>query len=142
MKRYTSTKGSLYERWANRYVFRQKNKVRVIKADNPDLEKIEGGLFTKVHRDIDHYDETTGEIWETKIYSKDTVPDREQLHDYRIMEESGEIKASDGRMILINDVNYVFSDIEAARTNRSLIRLEGGGSVWYIDDMGTLTFLP
>ncbi|MCB0224727.1 MAG: hypothetical protein KDI02_13635, partial [Anaerolineae bacterium] len=76
-----------------------------------------------------------------KLYDKDTIPDRNQLHDYRIMEEAGEIQAADGRMLPINDVNYLFSDIEAARANASLIRVEGGGSVWYIDDMGMLQLL-
>ncbi|MCB0176440.1 MAG: hypothetical protein KDJ97_38435, partial [Anaerolineae bacterium] len=37
------TRGSLFERWGNRYVFKQKNKVRVVKADNAHLEEIEGG---------------------------------------------------------------------------------------------------
>ena len=138
----SSSRGSLFERWSNRYVFKRKNKVRVVKADNAHLEEIEGGLFTEFHREIDHYDEVTGEIWDTKVYGRDTVPDREQLHDYRIMEEAGEIQAADGRKLPINDVNYLFSDINAAQENASLIRVEGGGSVWYIDDTGDLRLLP
>ena len=137
-----STRGSLFERWSNRYVFKNKNKVRVRKADNAHLEDFEGGLLADLHREMDHYDAATGEIWDTKIYDKYTVPDREQLHDYRIMEEAGQIKAADGRMLPINDVNYLFSDIEAARAHASLIRVEGGGSVWYIDDHGLLQLLP
>jgi len=136
-----STRGSLFERWSNKYVFQKKNKVRVNVDDNlhfeRDLPTFPEGWYAEVYREMDNYDEVAKAIWDTKLYSSTSRPDPDQLHDYLLMLEGSQrgrvIKAADGRSLKVESVNYLFSDIEAARASRAELI---PATVWYLDDLG------
>lgn len=137
----SGSKGSLFERWGNLHVFERKNKVRINKAQNAHLEGYGGGMLADSHVEIDNYDETGGEIWDTKIYSEEAQLDSQQLHDYRVMEQAGEVMDSKGRMIPVKGVNYLFSDLDSALAHATQVWVDGGGSVFYLDDAGNLVLL-
>jgi hypothetical protein len=133
---------ALFEKWAKRYILNERNPVRVVVAENPHLQEVDGRLSAQQYRDIDDYHELTGEIWNTRIYEANTTPDLKQLHDYRIMQEAGHVTATDGRTIPVNGVNYIFCDAGAAHANADLVRREGGAALWYVANDGKLNLLP
>jgi hypothetical protein len=133
----SGTRGSLFERWANRYVFGKKNKLRVNVDENAHLQILDDfpeGMEAAVYREMDHYDEIAEAIWDAKMYSTSSRPDPGQHHDYLLMLEAGEIKAA-GRPqpVKVKSVNYLFSDIHGAKASAGdLIP----ATVWYLDDAG------
>jgi len=135
--------GSLFERWASQFAFFEKQGARsrlfVKRGENVglDLERSRSSDFF-VHED--------GSIWDAKIYQRGEKVDVYQLDDYRKMEEAGFIITTDGegRQVKrqVNSINYLFADADAAKVNKSLIQVQGGGQVYFIDDRGLLQLLP
>jgi hypothetical protein len=134
-----ATAGSLFERWVNRYVFRNRSGLRrtrltVRVKDNPNL-----GLGRD--RSSDVYIEADGSVWDAKIYRSRKEIDVYQLDDYRKMEEAGFVLTPQGKRQRVQEINYVFSDQAAAEVNRSLVQVQGGAEVWFINDEGMLMHL-
>jgi len=134
-----STAGSLFERWVNHYVFHQpvgtsRARLSVSRANNPHV-----GL--ELNRSSDFFLEADGSIWDAKIYRSGGEIDVYQLDDYRRMAKRRKVIASDGREIKVKSINYIFGDRAAAEANLSLLHVQGGAEVWFIDDLGVLQHL-
>jgi hypothetical protein len=124
-----SSAGSLFERWANHYVFHRpvgspRPRLSVRQADNPRLE-----LWSD--RTSDFWLDEDGSLWDAKIYRSAAEVDYWQAYDYDVMLEAGWVTTTDGRRVQVRSVNYLFSDRAAAQNNRLV-----DADVWYIDDDG------
>jgi hypothetical protein len=131
-----SSSGSLFERWANHYVFHRpvgspRPRVSVNWQDNPHLQ-----LFGN-RRTSDFYLGEDGSLWDTKIYQYGGDVGYWQVDDYLRMEEAGWVITTDGRRVEIRSINYLFSDRAAAEVNHAI-----GADIWYIDDIGNVQLLP
>jgi hypothetical protein len=129
-----SSAGSLFERWANHYVFHRsvgspRPRLRVREADNPGLD-----LYSD--RTSDFFLDEDGSLWDTKIYRSGGDVDYFQVDDYLRLEEAGAAITSDGRRVRIRSINYIFSDRAAAQANRHI-----GVDIWYIDEHSMLQLL-
>ena len=133
--------GSLFERWINHYVFHgpvgtPAPRLIVRQVDNIHLR------LTKSERVSDGYLTADGSWWDSKAYSKGSEIDVDQLSDTQAMVHSGRIYTADLVEHRVTSANYIFIDRDSALANRSLVQVQGGGVVWYIDNSGGLQLLP
>jgi hypothetical protein len=135
-----SSAGSLFERWASRYVFdrdvgMRRTRLVVRAVDNPHL----GPMWRDRISDV--YYHPDGSVWDAKLYQSAGEIDVFQLDDYRKMEEAGFVITGDGQRLPVKSINYLFSDRAAAEANLSTIHVQGGAEAWFIDDSGVLQHL-
>ena len=133
--------GSLFERWINHYVFHNPigapaPRLTVRQVDNIHLR------LTASERVSDGYLRPDGSWWDAKAYSKETDIDVDQLSDTQAMVRAKKVYTKDLVEHPVTSANYIFIDLASARRNRSLVHVQGGGVVWYIDDFGMLQLLP
>lgn len=124
--------GAAFEEWAIANVFHDKQRIRVPLVLNEHLRKFdEEGLGLLKDRVSDNYVDVDGSLWDAKAYDENSVIDLEQLRDYRIMADAGEVTDAKGNKVPINSVNYLFSNRAAAEKNADY--MEGYVKFWYVD---------
>jgi len=129
-----SKKGSDFESWAREELF-EGNAKRIIiyPEDNRQLNKLGDGIgLTKERRITDAYWKEDGSIWELKSgYQKGGI-DQDQLYEYSLMEQAGEVRVREGGnkiKLPVTSINYLFDTKAGALANQS-----GEANFWYLDE--------
>jgi hypothetical protein len=125
--------GSLFERWARQRVFEAPKgvsavRLRVRQVDNVHIR------MTKTVRSSDSYLSANGEWWDAKAYQSGAEIDVDQMDDNRKFVRAGYVYTEDGVRHPVTSHNYLFIDWDSAQANLSLVKVQGNGRVWYIDD--------
>jgi hypothetical protein len=143
-----SSRGSLFEQWLRRYVFKKPSQQRRLVIERKFNLHLESELEESA-RITDFTDEfppgsNRRVLWDGKCYGPATEIDPDQAYDYAKMVEAGHVFRTEAGQAVRQDVDavaYIFSDLEAAKANAATVRVTAGAEVWYIDDTGTLVFL-
>jgi hypothetical protein len=127
--------GSLFERWAKRYVFEapggiKASRIRIRQVDNTHIR------LSKSERVSDAFITADGEWWDAKAYQSGNEIDDLQLEDNRRIVRAKRVYTQDGVEHRVTSHNYLFIDRDSAMANLSLVKVQGDGRVWYIDDNG------
>lgn len=124
--------GAGFEQWAISNVFHDKRRIVVPIELNQHLSDVdEEGLGLLKSRISDNFVDVDGSLWDAKAYDEHTVIDRDQLRDYRLMENAGYVIDGNGNRVPITSVNYLFSNRAAAEKNR--IYLKGEATAWFVE---------
>jgi hypothetical protein len=127
--------GSLFERWARRYVFEARggikaSRIRIRQVDNTHIR------LNKSERVSDAFLTADGEWWDAKAYQSGNEIDDVQLEDNRRIVKAKRVYTQDGVEHRVTSHNYLFIDRDSAMANLTLVKVQGDGRVWYIDDTG------